>query len=200
MSNSIVQRNRCPNCGHNNPTHETFCEQCGQIIDVANSTLARRVRGEAASGEQKRSVMIVLQNDKDTIKVTLQPDQRATVGRLVPYMLLVPDVDLAPFNAADLGVSRNHAVLDNTAKGVQITDLGSRNGTYINGKRLDSLNSLILKDGDKLRFGQLEIELHLKASEQVRTAVPVVVAAAIASTPAHGTPAVRSKETRLLSP
>lgn len=196
MPAPVVHRNRCTRCGHNNPSYDTFCEECGQVIDVSDSTLARRVF--AGSASDKTAIVATLQTDKDKLVITLQPGQRATVGRTVPYMLLVPDIDLTPLNGADLGVSRNHAVLDNTAKGLQITDLGSRNGTFINGKRLDSLNSQILKEGDTVRFGQLEVELHVKAGPVAR---PPAAVAAASSTPAQGTPtAPRSKETRLLSP
>ena len=197
MPTPIIHHNRCTRCGHNNPTNDTFCEECGQVIDVSDSTLARRVF--ALTPSEKITITATFQTEKDKLVVTLQPGQRATLGRLVPYMLLVPDIDLTPLNGAELGVSRNHAVLDNTHKGIQITDLGSRNGTFINGKRLDSLNSQILKEGDTVRFGQLEIELHLKTG--VVTRPPVAVAAVASSTPAQGTPsAARPKETRLLSP
>lgn len=198
MPTPVIHRNRCTRCGHNNPTQDTFCEECGQIIDVSDSTLARRVFSLSAS--DKTITIATFHSEKGELLVPLQVGQRATLGRLVPYMLLVPDIDLTPLNGAELGVSRNHAVLDNTAKGIQITDLDSRNGTFVNGKRLPSLNSLLLSDGDQLRFGQLEIELHLKTAGGAHSPV-VAVAAAAASTPAQGTATgTRGKETRLLSP
>jgi FHA domain len=196
MSNQSVHKNRCLRCGHNNSLNETFCEECGQVIDVSTSSLARKVHPQNTSDRDKQLIVLTFQTEKDTLSATLQPSQRATLGRLVPYMLLTPDIDLTPLNGAELGVSRNHAVLDYTSKGLHITDLDSRNGTFVNGKRLDSLNSLLLRDGDKLRFGQLEADLHLKVGP---AALPVAVLAA--ATPGQGAAPVQlRKETRLLSP
>lgn len=197
MSNQSVHKYRCLRCGHNNSLNETFCEECGQVIDVSSSSLARKIHPQNTSGPDKQTITLTFQTEKETLSITLHASQRATLGRLVPYMLLTPDIDLTPLNGAELGVSRNHAVLDYTSKGLHITDLDSRNGTFVNGKRLDSLNSRLVQDGDKLRFGQLEAQLNLK----VEPAAQPVAALAAAATPAQGTPLVKPlKETRLLSP
>ena len=52
---------------------------------------------------------------------------------------------------ADDNVSRIHVELKHTADGgVSLTDRESRNGTFVNGERIDST---ALQDGDKLRIG-----------------------------------------------
>ncbi len=50
----------------------------------------------------------------------------------------------------DPSVSRTHAVVEIGARGVLVRDLGSTNGTFLNGRRIESGT---LRDGDELRFG-----------------------------------------------
>jgi len=49
----------------------------------------------------------------------------------------------------DRQVSRHHARLSQMANGIQLQDLGSKNGTHINGKPLQG--NMILKDGDLIQ-------------------------------------------------
>lgn len=54
-------------------------------------------------------------------------------------------------------ISRRHCVLLTTEKGVSVRDLGSRNGTLVNGKRIEG--EVALKPGDKVTVGPLEFEM-----------------------------------------
>ena len=51
----------------------------------------------------------------------------------------------------DTTVSRRHATITRVATGLELADLGSTNGTFINGRRL--LNPTALKPGDEIKFG-----------------------------------------------
>jgi pSer/pThr/pTyr-binding forkhead associated (FHA) protein len=53
--------------------------------------------------------------------------------------------------ADDAAVSRLHAVVENYGAGWAVRDLGSRNGTYVNGERV--LGEQALHAGDELRIG-----------------------------------------------
>jgi pSer/pThr/pTyr-binding forkhead associated (FHA) protein len=50
-------------------------------------------------------------------------------------------------------VSRQHAQIHASRNTYFITDLGSKNGTFVNGRRLQN-RSVRLKSGDRLRFGR----------------------------------------------
>ena len=54
----------------------------------------------------------------------------------------------------DVTVSRSHAVIERTAAGFSLNDLGSLNGTYINNK---SLKSTALVCGDEIQIGKFHL-------------------------------------------
>ena len=60
-------------------------------------------------------------------------------------------------------VSRRHCTIEVTDAGVVVTDLGSRNGTLVNGERLASQRLLYV--GDRLGIGPWEFELAGALSE-----------------------------------
>lgn len=68
------------------------------------------------------------------------------------------DVDL-PLN--DPKLSRRHCQIIATLNGCVITDMGSTNGTYVNGNRLDAEKPLELIEFDRIVLGDTEIELYL---------------------------------------
>ena len=64
----------------------------------------------------------------------------------------------------DVGISRRHAEVCATAKGLEIRDLGSRNGTYLNGKRVNDATANI---GDRITFGGVEFAF-VKVEEAIK--------------------------------
>lgn len=57
----------------------------------------------------------------------------------------------------DLGVSRTHARIERGPEGVTIVDLGSTNGTVVNGRCLKAA-SAPLRDGDRIQIGRVTFE------------------------------------------
>jgi pSer/pThr/pTyr-binding forkhead associated (FHA) protein len=55
----------------------------------------------------------------------------------------------------DETVSRLHAVLENLGFAWSIRDLGSRNGTYINGEKITA--ERVLRSGDEVRIGKVRV-------------------------------------------
>jgi hypothetical protein len=75
-----------------------------------------------------------------------------------------PDlIDLAPYDAYQMGVSRRHAVLTYKDNRLYISDVGSTNGTYLNGQRLVVYESYALQSGDELRLGKLKISIYSRS-------------------------------------
>ena len=57
----------------------------------------------------------------------------------------------------DVTVSRKHAEFRRTPKGFTVTDLGSLNGTYLNGKIVESG---LLVDGDEVQVGKFKLSFY----------------------------------------
>jgi pSer/pThr/pTyr-binding forkhead associated (FHA) protein len=55
----------------------------------------------------------------------------------------------------DATVSRLHAILENHGAAWSIRDVGSRNGTFLNGEKVDA--ERVLRSGDELRLGKSRI-------------------------------------------
>jgi hypothetical protein len=85
-----------------------------------------------------------------------------TLGRVSEAQPIMPDIDLTPYQAYANGVSRLHAVLKREGKRVFVMDLGSSNGTYLNGIRLTPNVDQTINHGDMLALGKLKIQILLK--------------------------------------
>lgn len=91
------------------------------------------------------------------------------IGRSAGGMVL--DLDLSPYNATELGVSRRHARLRPTRNSLLLTDMNSTNGTFCNGTRIQPGEPKEVKDNDTLSFGRLHFKLKI-TSQPVRPVLP----------------------------
>jgi pSer/pThr/pTyr-binding forkhead associated (FHA) protein len=87
-----------------------------------------------------------------------------TLGRVSDGQPIMPDIDLSPYHAYANGVSRLHAVVKRDGEEIVLMDLGSSNGTYLNGKRVTPNVEQNLRHGDVVMFGKLKIQILLKAA------------------------------------
>jgi hypothetical protein len=69
-----------------------------------------------------------------------------------------PDGDARLVTLEDAYLSRDHAAVTSGAGGVVLVDLGSTNGTFVNGRKVERA---ILADGDELRLGQISFRVTL---------------------------------------
>src|SRR5580704_5526387 len=75
---------------------------------------------------------------------------KGTVFQLVADEVTIGRQATSELCVGDLSVSRQHCVIEPGREGFQIRDLGSNNGTFVNGRRVDQC---ILAYGDKIRVG-----------------------------------------------
>lgn len=68
----------------------------------------------------------------------------------------------------DPSISRRHCQITNCARGLLIADLGSSNGTYVNGQRIASW--VALNSGDMIVLGQNQVEIYGNAPQPMRHA------------------------------
>lgn len=86
--------------------------------------------------------------------------ERLTIGREDDKNDIFPEINLTPHNGQRLGVSRKHARIIMRDNRMTIEDLGSANGTYINGLHIGVLVPTRLRDGDQLKLGNLSLQVH----------------------------------------
>lgn len=67
------------------------------------------------------------------------------------------DFDLTPHGAYHFGVSRRHATISLIDGFLYIEDLGSTNGTRINGFQLTPHQQYRLRDGDEVEFARMRV-------------------------------------------
>lgn len=72
------------------------------------------------------------------------------------------DVDLNDYDGYEHGVSRRHAVINLNIqdRSLEISDLDSSNGTYLNSEKLVAWEHRQLHDGDKLRLSRLVMHVY----------------------------------------
>jgi hypothetical protein len=122
--------------------------------EAAGSQGGKRVRAVAA---------ILLHVRGGDEPIALQRPARIVVGRLEAASAgEEPDLDLTPFGAPDKGVSRRHALIDTLEATPTLVDMGSSNGTFVNGQKLTPNQPCALHDGDEIRLGKLVARIYVK--------------------------------------
>ena len=109
----------------------------------ADQTIRLRIPGQDGGGEPEPRVIHWLDVISPTAAATRVPlsETPMVIGRARPAQLLLPDGL----------VSRSHCQVAVVGDDVVVTDLGSTNGTYIDGRRLEAPE--ILAEGAMLRIG-----------------------------------------------
>ncbi|HET7842590.1 MAG TPA: cyclic nucleotide-binding domain-containing protein [Xanthomonadales bacterium] len=80
------------------------------------------------------------------------------VGRPDPVTGINPEVNLGPLDVSR-SLSRRHAkLLVENGRCFLREDVGTTNGTFVNGERVRTGEPVALKPGDKIRFGAVEVE------------------------------------------
>jgi pSer/pThr/pTyr-binding forkhead associated (FHA) protein len=87
------------------------------------------------------------------------------LGRFIPDSPTQPQIDLNPYGAVEKGVSRMHALIRRSPKGLTVQDMASSNGTWLAGSRLKPFLPTPLKSGAKLQLGQLLIDVRFRGQE-----------------------------------
>ncbi len=93
-------------------------------------------------------------------KIVLDIEDVMLIGRLVegddPNMYAL---DLGSYGGYQNGVSRQHATITRHEGSLYIEDLGSTNGTRINGFQLTARRKYRLRDGDEVEFARLRTQI-----------------------------------------
>ncbi len=106
-------------------------------------------------------LLLYIEKEPEPLKVLISDREDVMIGRSAPDSILLPDVDLGRHSSHkhQMGISRVHAMLRRDEDTLIISDVGSKNGTFINGTQLHAQEVRVLRDGDKVRLGDLELRI-----------------------------------------
>ena len=166
--------NNCPHCNHPNRAGVLVCENCDRrMIERHDSTV--RLTQLHDSGQTTGAFtgfddsagddLLRLQIANAPMSIKIDPQKQTVLGRANPNKPRQPDVDLSAFKAHEHGVSSVHAMIDAHDGDIVIADLGSANGTLINGKRLKPHDMHVLRNGDEIRLGNLTARVYFRADD-----------------------------------
>lgn len=93
--------------------------------------------------------------------ITLQVNVKdhMLIGRADPERGITPEIDLTEPDGMGKGVSRRHTAIAIHDERVFIKDLGSTNGTQLNGVPCEPLREYRLRHGDELTLGNLRLQV-----------------------------------------
>lgn len=91
-------------------------------------------------------------------QIRLPSKAEVHIGRLDIAHDVFPDLDLTPYGGLESGVSRRHCKIHQQGSTYQVEDVGSANGTFLNGQRLTPYLPHVLHDGDELQLGHIRLE------------------------------------------
>ncbi len=159
---------RCGYCGKHHSGGTLFCGYCGNPVDVPDSTpwgnrrspvvqAGSRGPDQPTRSGKKRHLRFRELGSSRTVDVWVPRNGHLLLGRADPSTGFRPDLDLTTFDAQFLGISRRHAQLHGNSGELYVSDLGSVNGTRVNGKALAPKVSCLLQDGDELQLGRLRL-------------------------------------------
>lgn len=160
----------CPYCERNNPDGRVICQNCGRhfsLLDAGVPTLALRDSSldipdmepmvAERSGYFPVDAAVVMQVEGSKIPLVVQIPSMAVLGRTSSDRATHPQVDLGAFGAHHRGVSARHAAFQRDNEQLLLRDLGSTNGTFLNGRKLAPYQTEVLCSGDELHLGQLQM-------------------------------------------
>jgi hypothetical protein len=155
----------CPTCALPCCSGTPVCARCGALLLDASQTQRVNPLEDQVDASLKQPLGEAFL--ADTRPITLEVGERyvilpiaarLVIGRLGSSLNIdQPDVDLNQFSAREKGVSRRHCAITRKGKLVYLCDLGSSNGTRLNGRRLFGDQARLLRAGDELELGRLKL-------------------------------------------
>lgn len=138
----------CPACGASNDADARYCVQCGAALEATTEVIAVPIEASRSISPRRVGVPALhVMSGPLAGSVCVLNETVTTIGRDPSNDLFLDDVT----------VSRRHAEIARTGDGFTVRDLGSLNGTYVDGVREEQKE---LRDGAHVRVGRYDIVFH----------------------------------------
>lgn len=162
----------CKECGSLQEEGTLFCNECGRYLAETSgkttvvlpfSDFAQQAPQPPLPGfkpepfNETQHITFIIPSSRRRFKIEMTDQIR--VGRPDSASGILPELNLADDDAAEMGVSRMHAIIQASNQGLVLIDLGSTNGTLLNNSPLSPQLPYPLKNGDEIRFGDLLVHI-----------------------------------------
>jgi hypothetical protein len=128
----------------------------GKTLDVGKPS--KTVRTGTSIFDANTVLRIYIEGVETPLLLRLVEGQQLVLGRRDTGGASV-DVDFTTYGGYQRGISRKHATLELHNRRLEICDLNSSNGTFLNGVLLEAHLPQQLRDGDQIRLGHLKLHV-----------------------------------------
>ncbi|CAN5589104.1 hypothetical protein BH23ACT7_BH23ACT7_23400 [soil metagenome] len=151
----------CTHCGHSNPAGANFCGNCGRPLAAAGDQTTGALHldhgAEALEAADPAVEAEAIVNELEIGTALLVAVRGANAGARFLLDRDVVTVGRHPGSDIfldDITVSRRHAEFRRDAQRFWVHDVGSLNGTYVNGVRAEDQR---LTTGDEVQVGKFKL-------------------------------------------
>ncbi len=163
----------CPSCGKKHRPGTLFCTECGVYLPAggalrtsplatdelpgSRATTWGKMPAGAEAGRENRSLTLEVVDSGR--QAQLPATSEILLGRLDAAHGIFPDLDLTADGGLGRGVSRRHAKIVQRSGEFFVEDVGSANGTFLNGQRLTPYLPYPLHSGDEVQLGRVKLSI-----------------------------------------
>ncbi len=165
----------CPSCGRQHRPGTLFCSECGVYLLTGGplrteplpeselpASRADPWSNAPSAAPEPATLSLTLTVVASSRRIPLSGSNEYVIGRLDATRGVFPDADLTPDGGLEGGVSRRHARVQLQRTQFFVEDLGSANGTFLNGQRLTPYLPHPLRDGDELQTGRIRLQIGIQ--------------------------------------
>jgi serine/threonine protein kinase len=158
----LDQQKFCSNCGRANKAGARFCASCGAPLPAAAPATvapqpqpARTSPAPAPQAPALRPARFRVSTPRNGSWEFPLQSLPCRIGRRDPSQNHYPELDLADYDRGH--ASRRHAVIERRGDQYVLTDVGSVNGTILNGTPLQSHQARPLRSNDLIEIGEVKM-------------------------------------------
>ncbi len=163
----------CTHCQAICTSEQLYCTECGCILPIAllgsveERNMTTHLGGlqsqpadlQWGTGYFHRNAHLFLRINTSDELIRVPIDKPPVIiGR--QSGTATPNIDLTPWDGEGLGVSRYHVRIDRLRDALQVTDLNSANGTFLNSTRIEPGVPHVLRNRAVLQLGRLVLRIH----------------------------------------
>ena len=166
----------CPSCGRKHRPGTLFCSECGVYLPTGGPLRTEPLPEEelpvsranpwasepVEEPSEPSPVPLSIKALSTGREIQLPATAEVHIGRLDAAHGIFPDLDLSPDGGLEGGVSRHHCKIHQRGSTYLVEDVGSANGTFLDGQRLTPYLPHVLKDGDELQLGRIKLQIIIR--------------------------------------